>query len=220
MPEEILDWYIDCDAETFAKCKNDPKFAYIVTLARSVNALNFVVGALPSSDSISSPANTRDRLNGYFVMCALFFEVLRLVQSMGKTFRDDALFRSGLQTLLEDETAKRIRRMNLHPARNNVFHFLPEHFAEKIKIQPPAKCLFLKARGKKKKDVYCTFADTIVIRTLVGDVPDILGEFEVIAAATEKLVPQFVNDAERLISFHLTAWGFRQHGGNRLSDSG
>jgi hypothetical protein len=66
MPEEILDWYIDCDAETFAQCKNDPKFAYIVTLARSVNALNFVAGALPSSDSISSPANTRDRLNGLF----------------------------------------------------------------------------------------------------------------------------------------------------------
>src|ERR1700674_1503936 len=130
MTEEILDWYIDCDADTFAKCKDDAKFAYIVTLARSVNALNFVVGAVPSLASIRSPANTRDRLNGYFIMCALFFEVLQLVEAMGKTFRDDALFRSGLQTLMEDKTAKRIRRMHLHPARNNVFHFLPDHFAE------------------------------------------------------------------------------------------
>jgi hypothetical protein len=216
MPEEILDWYIDCDAETFAKCKNDAKFAYIVTLARSVNALNFVVGALPSRESIPipSPANNRDRFNGYFIMCALFFEVLQLVDAMGKTFRDDALFRGGLKTLMEDKTAKRIRRMHLHPARNNVFHFLPDHFAEKIKIQPPAQCLFLKARGKEKKDVYCTFADTIVIRTLVGDVPDMLGKFGVIADATKKLITKFVDDAETLISFHLMAWGFKQHEGN------
>jgi hypothetical protein len=218
MPEEILDWYIDCDAETFAHCKNDEKFAYIVTLARSVNALNFVAGATPSPESVYSPANTRDRLNGYFLLCALFFEVLQLVEAMGKTFRDDALFRSGLQTLMEDKTAKRIRRMNLHPARNSaVFHFSPDHFAKKIKVQPPAKCLFLKARGKKKKDVYCTFADTIVIRTLVGDVPNILEEFATIAAATAKLVNQFVSDAERLISFHLTAWGFTQHDGSQSS---
>jgi hypothetical protein len=53
MDEEGLDWYIDCDAETFAKCKDDPKFAYIVTLARSVNALNFVAGATPSSEAIN-----------------------------------------------------------------------------------------------------------------------------------------------------------------------
>jgi hypothetical protein len=86
MPEETLDWYIDCDAETFAKCKDDPKFAYIVTLARSVNALNFVAGATPNPESMSSPANTRDRLSGYFIMCALFFEAMQLVQSMGKTF--------------------------------------------------------------------------------------------------------------------------------------
>ena len=112
MPEEILD--IDCDAETFAKCQNDAKFAYIVTLARSVNALNFVAGALPPSEAIDSPAKTRDRLNGYFIMCALFFEVLQLVEAMGKTFKDDGLFRSGLQTLMEDKTAKRIRRMHLH----------------------------------------------------------------------------------------------------------
>jgi hypothetical protein len=72
MPEEASDWYIDCDAETFAKCKDDPKFAYIVTLARSVNALNFVAGATPSSKAIDSPANTRDRLGGYFITCALF----------------------------------------------------------------------------------------------------------------------------------------------------
>jgi hypothetical protein len=214
MSEKILDWYIDCDAETFAKCKNDAKFAYIVTLARSVNALNFVAGATPSTES-SSPAITRDRLNGFFMMCALVFEVLQLVQSMGKVFKDDALFRSGLQTLMEDRTAKRIKNMHLHPARNAVFHFLPERFAEKIKIQPPAKCLFLKARGKQKKDVYCSFADTIVIRTLVGDVPDMLGQFAVIAAATKELVTKFVDEAETLISFHLTTWGFTMHNGQR-----
>jgi len=108
-------------------------------------------------------------------------------------------------------TAKKIRRMHLHPARNAIFHFLPDHFAEKIKIQPPRQCLLLKARGKKKKDVHCTFADTIVIRTLVGDMPDMVGEFTVIAVATRELIIKFVNDAERLISFHLMAWGFEQH---------
>jgi hypothetical protein len=214
MAEEILDWYIDCDADTFAKCKDDPKFAYIVTLARSVNVLNFVAGATPSSES-SSPANTRDRLNGFFMMCALVFEVLELVRSMGRTFKDDSLFRSGLQTLLEDKTAKRIKSMHLHPARNAIFHFLPERFAEKIKIQPPGKCLFLKARGKQKKDVYCSFADTIVIRTLVGDMPDMIGEFTVIALATRELIIKFVNDAEHLISSHLQTWGFKHHDGSR-----
>jgi hypothetical protein len=146
---------------------------------------------------------------------------MQLVQSMGPTFRDDVLFRSGLQTLMEDKTAKKIRRMNLHPARNAIFHFLPEDFAEKIKIQPPKQCLFLKARGKKKKDVHCTFADTIIIRTLVGDMPDMLGEFTGIALATRELIIKFVNDAETLISSHLAAWGFKEHYGEykRIANS-
>jgi hypothetical protein len=67
MPEEILDWYIDCDAETFAKCKNDVKLAYIVTLSRSVNAstsslVHFQVQSLyPLQRAFSEPQFIRRR---------------------------------------------------------------------------------------------------------------------------------------------------------------
>src|SRR5260370_25481661 len=46
MSTQETEWHIVCDTETFEKCQRDQKFAYIVTLARAVNALNFVNSAM------------------------------------------------------------------------------------------------------------------------------------------------------------------------------
>jgi hypothetical protein len=52
---------------------------------------------------------------------------------------------------MEDKTAKKIRRMHLHPARNAIFHFSPEHFADKDKDSAICEMPVFEGEGKKEK---------------------------------------------------------------------
>lgn len=71
MTIEETDWHITCDPNTFERCRNNPKFAYIVTLARAVNALNFVNSVMVTSHGKDDPAAQRDRINAYLFGSAI-----------------------------------------------------------------------------------------------------------------------------------------------------
>ena len=63
MTDEVFDWAIQCDRDTFDKSCADEKFAYIVTLARSVNALRFVHVAMVHAGEGDAPEAKRARFN-------------------------------------------------------------------------------------------------------------------------------------------------------------
>lgn len=214
MPSQETEWHIVCDAATFDKCQKDKKFAYIVTLARAVNALNFVNSVMVDTQSKDDPAAMRDRFNSYLFGSAIMYEALKLVRSMTHVFRDDDAFQNGLRMLLKDPTAKQIERTHLNPARHQaVFHFIPETFADIISKTTQIDSPFLSSRGKRRGNVNYAYADVVAGEILVGLSSNTEEFFSVLGDAmgkTRDLVIRFADDAERLIGHHLKAWGFKK----------
>ena len=210
-PDKII-WEMKCDSKTFNRVRSDPKFPFIVALARAVNSLNFVQAGLLHSLKEDSPAGLRDRLNSYFFASALLYEALGLIKAMKKEFRYDPAFVIGLQPLLKDKTSKRMEEEHLKAVRNSVvFHFLPERMAEMIKSKSVDECIFAAGSGDAKKDVYYPFADVIAAEVLVGFGGDSKEFYETLAnamARTRKLLLHFTHHAEILIMAHLVTWRF------------
>ncbi len=201
------------ERETFEKCLAEPKFPYIVTLARAVNALNFVHSAMLHAGETDSPHARRERMNSYFFASAILYEVLKLIRAMVKPFGDDPVFQNGLRSLLRDPISQKMERAHLDPARNGVtFHFLPERFTEILNTATVNECLFIEARGHSKKHVYYSFADVVASEILVGFAADTEEFYEVLGAAmtsTRELVMRFADEADLLIGHHTKNWGFR-----------
>lgn len=53
--------------KVFKKCMVDKKFAYVVALARAVNALNSAHSLMMSTADMNTPVAIRDRMNGLFL---------------------------------------------------------------------------------------------------------------------------------------------------------
>jgi len=58
------------------KCVTDPRFAYVVALARAVNALNAAHSLMMSAEGRDTPAALRDRMNSYFFVSGILYESL------------------------------------------------------------------------------------------------------------------------------------------------
>lgn len=208
------DWHITCDEGTFERCRTDVKFAYIVTLARAVNALNFVNSIMATTLGKDDPAAQRDRLNSYLFGSAIMYEALKLVRAMNQPFLDDGHFQSGLRLLLRDPTAKQIERVHLNRARHQaVFHFIPETFAEVVSKTLRIDSPFISSRGKRRGNINYAYADVVSAEILVGLSSNTEEFYSVLADAMSKtrdLVIKFTDNAEGLIAHHLKEWGFKR----------
>lgn len=211
MCAQETDWQMACDRETFEKCRKDEKFAYIVALARVVNALTFI-RSMRSSVNDNSPAAMRDRINSYLFGSAIMYEALKLIKDMGRIFSTDDIYQNGLRLILKNENASAVEHPHLKPARHGaVFHFDASTFKETIDKGLSNECLFVSGRGTTRMGVSYSYADIVSAEILVG-FPAGGEEFERVliyaTKATDALVTKFVDDAEPLIAHHLKRWGF------------
>jgi len=212
MPDQEKEWHIVADATTFEKCRKDKRFAYIVTLARAVNALNFVNAVMVDTEGRDDPGAQRSRLNSYLFGSAIIYEALELVRLMNRPFRDDEMFQHGLRLLLKDPTARAIERTHLITARHQaVFHFDPDTFAAMISRGTTLTSPFISSRGNRRGNMNYVYADIVAGEILVG-MPSNSEEFYAVLenamGKTKELVIKFGDEAERLIVHHLKAWGF------------
>jgi hypothetical protein len=214
MSAQEINWYVKCDQPTFERCKDDEKFAYIVTLARVVNAIYFVYSAISGISNDDSPGAKRDRFNSYLFGSAIMYEGLALIRKMNQPFFEDALFQNGLRLLLKDKTAQQIERAHLNPARHGaVFHFDPNAFAEVIGQASCEECPFVSGRGSTRKGMSYQFADIIAGEILIGfaaNTEEFYSALEHAMVETNALLNRFTGDAEELISQHLSQWGFKR----------
>ena len=212
MPEEEVSWHMICSQPVFEKCCTDEKFPYLVALARSVNALNFVRSVMNYTQDLETPASKRDRLNSYLFGSAIMYEALILIKTMNKGFRDDPQYQHGLRSLLKDPTAQQIERDHLIPARHKaVFHFDADMFRETIEKGIPNQCLFFSAKGRKRSELHYSYADLVAAEILVGASSADEDFYKVLEDAmqkTELLVSNFMDHAEKLIGENLAKWGF------------
>ena len=212
MQEELGDWEIRCDSQTFEKAVKDERFHYILTLARSVNALRFVHVAMVHAGESDAPEAKRARFNSYLFASAILYESFNLIRAMNQTFKDEAVFQNGLRLFLRDKIARTIERNHLDPLRNGaVFHFLPDRFKAIVENAPVDTCSFVMGRGGRNRDVYYAFADILAGEILMGyasNSEEFYAQVAKLMANTRDLVVRFADEAEKLISYHLKEWGF------------
>jgi hypothetical protein len=207
-------WEISCNEVQFEECRRDPKFTYLVALARALNALNSSHSLLLLHSTGDSPEEVRSLMNSYFFSSALLYEAIRLIKSMKKPFRNNLIFQDGLMRLLRDPAARKIEQMYLNPARNHaVFHFLPDEFKGAIEKQPTHSCVFLAGKGTKRGEMHYSYADIVAGEMMIG-IPSHQEQFfdtlQAAAGEISKLIGMFADDAQKLILAHLYSWGFRK----------
>ncbi len=193
----------------FNKCRADKKFAYVVALARAVNALNSAHSLMMSTGSRNDPAALRDRMNSYFFVSAILYETLELIRKMSPVYGKDKSFQDSLQIVLKDKTAQALERTHLKAARRDaVFHYVPDRFAEAIAKTPITECVFASILGQRKGDIHYAFADMIAAEIGVGTRIDNGVAVNDMMEKTLTLVKQFIDHSENFIAGQLNGWGF------------
>ena len=193
----------------FNKCRADKKFAYVVALARAVNALNSAHSLMMSTGSRNDPAALRDRMNSYFFVSAILYETLELIRKMSPVYGKDKSFQDSLQIVLKDKTAQALEQTHLKAARRDtVFHYVPDRFAEAIAKTPITECVFASILGQRKGDIHYAFADMIAAEIGVGTRIDNDVVVNDMMEKTLTLVKQFINHSENFIAGQLNGWGF------------
>ena len=191
------------------KCVTDPKFAYVVALARAVNALNAAHSLMINTNDSDTPAALRDRMNSYFFASAILYEALKLIKRMSPVYGKDKIFQDSLQTLLKDKTAQALERMHLKAVRRDaVFHYLPDRFAAAIAKTGMTECVFASIAGEKKGDIHYAFADYIAAEIGAGGRLDDSVVVNNMMRKTLNLVKQFIDHSENFIAAQLNGWGF------------
>ncbi len=191
------------------KCVTDPKFAYVVALARVVNALNAAHSLMMSTEGRNTPAALRDRMNSYFFVSAILYESLKLIRAMSKVYGDDKSFETSLRLVLKDTSGQGLEQMHLKSVRHGgVFHFLPDRFAEAIAKTPMTNCVFASTLGEKRGNIHYAFADYVTAEMMVGTRLDDNVVVTQMMEKTLNLVKQFVEHSENFIADQLNGWGF------------
>src|SRR5580700_2270318 len=92
IPQPDQRWTVTIPKDKFDEIKGDPEFCALVTLGRAVNALHFVHTPLLSAENDDGPRAMRDRYNSLLFTCALFAEVMPLVEGMQRYFKGHPAF--------------------------------------------------------------------------------------------------------------------------------
>ena len=194
----------------FKKCRADKKFAYVVALARAVNALNSAHSLMMSTTGKDTPVAIRDRMNSYFFVSGILYEALKLIRAMNTVFAGDKSFESSLRLILKDASGRALEQMHLKSVRHGgVFHFLPDRFAEAIGKTPMTECVFASTLGEQKGNIHYTFADLITAEIGVGTRLDDNVVVTQMMEKTLELVKQFVDHSEDFVADQLNRWGFQ-----------
>ncbi len=195
--------------KVFKNCRADKKFAYVVALARAVNALNSAHSLMTNTTGKDTPAALRDRMNSYFFVSGILYESLKLIRTMNKVFAGEKSFETSMRLVLKDASSQTLEQMDLKSIRHGgVFHFLPERFAKAIARTPMTDCVFLSSIGQKRDSLHYSFANTITAEIMVGGRLD---DETVVTQMMEKtldLVKQFIEHSENFIADQLYDWGF------------
>jgi hypothetical protein len=193
----------------FKRCRADKKFAYVVALARAMNALNSAHSLMMTTGSRNDPAALRDRMNSYFFVSAILYETLELIRKMSPVYGKDKSFQDSLQIVLKDKTAQALERTHLKAARRDaVFHYVPDRFAEAIAKTPITECVFASILGQRKGDIHYAFADMIAAEIGAGTRIDNSVVVNDMMEKTLTLVRQFIDHSENFIAGQLNGWGF------------
>lgn len=194
----------------FRKCRTDKKFAYVVALARAVNALTAAHSLMLNTKNSNSPGAIRDRMNASFFISGILYETLKLIRAMNVVFKGNESFETSLRLILRDASGQALEQMHLKSVRHGgVFHFLPEQFAKAISKTPLNECVFLSSDPEENRgSLHYQFADLIAAEMMVGGRLDDAAVVNEMMRKTLDLVQKLIGHSGNFIADQLHVWGF------------
>ena len=92
--------------DVLKRCAADKKFAYVVALARAVNALYSAHSLMVNAGTKDTPSAQRDKMNSYFFASGILYEALKLIRAMNKVFAGDKTFETSVRLIIKIRPAK------------------------------------------------------------------------------------------------------------------
>ncbi len=171
MTDESDHLEIHTSKKKFDKLRSDRKFAKLLNLARSVNAIYFCFNAFLDYSGNETPAGQRQPINGFLFSTGALHEAFTVADSLQKHFGDRDSYRNGFGKFLDDPKTKELRRTTLKRMRNKfVFHYDEDVARKTIKTLDLKSYIFATGIGGKRRGTYYNLADEVVINYLLNDV--------------------------------------------------
>jgi hypothetical protein len=198
------------NTSAFKNARADKKFAYVVALARAINALNSAHSLMTTTANRNTPDAIRDRMNAHFFVSGILYETLKLIRAMSRIFTGDQSYETSLRLVIKDASGQALEQMHLKSVRHGgVFHFLPERFAEAIAKTPITEFVFASSGlGEKRGSIHYDFADLLTAEMMVGKRLDDEAVVTKMFENTLDLVQKIIGHSENFIADQLHVWGF------------
>ncbi|HEY6769448.1 MAG TPA: hypothetical protein VI386_32300 [Candidatus Sulfotelmatobacter sp.] len=137
--------------------------------------------------------------NSVAFTCALFAEVVPLVEGMQRYFKTHALFQRVASTIHSKE-AKKLREGNLAVRNKLVFHFDASEVQEQMRTLERENPTFTSGLGPTRLNLHNELADLITLRTFFGsDFPNDLKGSQSQLRAVARVVVAFLTAADEFI---------------------
>lgn len=158
--------------ENFDALRSDRKFARLLNLARTVNAVYFCFNSLLDYSGDETPAGQRQHINAFLFAAGVLHEGFAVAERLEKHFGDRDSYREGFGQLLADSKTQQFRKTVLKRMRNKfVFHYDKDVAERTLKTLELNEYVFATGTGGKRRGTYYNLADEIVINYLLDDVP-------------------------------------------------
>lgn len=204
-------WRLECSGALFESLREDPEFAFLVTLARIVNALKFGVGVHPTAADARTPVVERRQVGAVLYLGGIVHEVLTLRKSSLKTWGHLPGYQA-VFGVLDDALVDAEMAGWLHAMRNRAaFHFDMDIARQALSKLPAEPFTFLAAMGPHPMDGNYELADVVTFVSIFksyANVPLLDDRFKRFRQRLDEILPAFINAADRYLVARLRELGF------------
>jgi hypothetical protein len=205
------EWEVTCTGEVFARVRSDPEFAFLLTLARMVNAVKFGVQTHRQAGGILTPVAERQRVGAQLFLAGLLHEILEFRKVAAKTCAHLDAFKRAFSVFdqhnLDSTTVELLDRIRNRAA----FHFDASVALRSLPQLPAEPFAFLIAVGRDPMDSNYELADIITFGFIFEAPTNLqkLGEgLKEFRKQLDSLLLIFVKTADQLILERLLALEF------------
>lgn len=206
-------WGLQCTAETAAHLARDPEFAFLVTLARAVNALKFGVHASREAAQYVDAPGYRQAIGSFFYNAGLLHEVLVFRANTKSRWGQHPVYIAVFEGLSEEKLGPEIGALLITIRNRAAFHLDVGVANKAVPELPVENWLFLRGEGPSPIDWNYEFSDVVAMAFLFGiqdrDIAATYARVVAFSPVLERLVEEFIRSADTELLVALTSKGFQ-----------
>ena len=205
------EWDLTCSAEVFSSLREDREFAFLVTIARILNAVKFGVQAHREASVDLTPIAERQRVGAQLFLAGLLHEILEFRKIAATDWGDleaySSIFAFFDESRLDHKTVDLLHRIRNRTA----FHFDATVASRALPQLPAEPFTFITAVGRDPMNSNYELADLVTFGFIFGapaDVHRLAAGLKEFRPKLDSLLMDFVKTADQFIMKRLLARGF------------